>query len=44
VQGLLAQAAQLLVDLVSVVPQRLDAVRALFRVEVALAEEMVRAA
>ena len=37
-QWLLRQRAQLLVDLIPVVPQRLDAVRALLGVEVALAK------
>jgi len=39
VQRLLTQAAQLVIDLVPVVAQRLDAVRALFGIEVALAED-----
>ena len=38
-QGLLAKAAELLIDLVAVMPERLDAVRALLCIEVALAED-----
>src|SRR5262249_46283202 len=41
-RGLLTQAAQLVVDLIAVVPQRLDAVGALLCVEVALAEYRAR--
>jgi hypothetical protein len=42
VQGLLTKAAELLIDLVAVMPERLDAIGALLCVEVALAEDRPR--